>query len=68
MYRVSSGSLYENMHHHSGDDFMANWAYIEDNEEDPAAWRIESIEYHPGEPAVTHCFTDARMPVDKGTT
>lgn len=44
----------------------ANWAFIEDNEEDPAAWRIKSIDYHPVEPAVT--FNDARVPVDKDAT
>ncbi|MFJ7416196.1 hypothetical protein ACIQWZ_36135 [Streptomyces sp. NPDC098077] len=46
----------------------ANWAFIEDAEEDPAAWRIESIDYHPGEPAVTYCFNDVRVPVEKDTT
>ncbi|MGW0537608.1 hypothetical protein [Streptomyces sp. NPDC003032] len=46
----------------------ANWAFIDDNEEDPAEWRIKSIDYHPGEPAVTYCFNDARVPVDKDAT
>jgi hypothetical protein len=46
----------------------ANWAFIDDNEEDPAAWRIKSIDYHPGEPAVTYCFNDARVPVDQDDT
>ncbi|MFJ2778236.1 hypothetical protein [Kitasatospora sp. NPDC087315] len=46
----------------------ANWAFIDDNEEDPAEWRIKSIDYHPGEPAVTYCFNDARVPVDKDDT
>ncbi|MGW6606169.1 hypothetical protein [Streptomyces sp. NPDC055036] len=46
----------------------ANWAFIEDNEEDPAKWRIESIDYHPGEPVVTYCFNDARVAVDKDAT
>ncbi|MFI5702660.1 hypothetical protein ACIA78_21765 [Streptomyces xanthochromogenes] len=46
----------------------ANWAFIDDNEEDPAAWRIKSIGYHPDEPAVTYCFNDARVSVDQGGT
>ncbi|MEV7872488.1 hypothetical protein AB0P17_41720 [Streptomyces sp. NPDC088124] len=46
----------------------ANWAFIDDNEEAPAAWRIKAIDYHPGEPAVTYCFNDARVPVDQGDT
>ncbi|MEW1548435.1 hypothetical protein [Streptomyces tsukubensis] len=46
----------------------ANWALIDDNEEDPAEWRIKSFEYHPGEPAVTYRFNDARVPVDEDDT
>ncbi|NEA15425.1 hypothetical protein [Streptomyces halstedii] len=46
----------------------ANWAFIDDNEEDPAAWRIKSIDYHPGEPVVTYRFNDARVPVDQDAT
>ncbi|WP_405749293.1 hypothetical protein OG232_04255 [Streptomyces sp. NBC_01411] len=45
----------------------ANWAFLDDKEEDPAKWRIDSIDYHPGEPVVTYCFNDARVPVDKDT-
>lgn len=46
----------------------ANWAFIDDNEQDPAEWRIESIDHHPGEPAVTYFFNDIRVPVDKDAT
>ncbi|WP_434598147.1 hypothetical protein [Streptomyces sp. A5-4] len=46
----------------------ANWAFIDDNEEDPAEWRIKSIDCHSGEPAVAYCFNDARVPVDKDAT
>ena len=40
----------------------ANWAFVDGTQEDPADWRIKSIDYHSGEPAVTYCFNDARVP------
>lgn len=40
----------------------ANRAFIDGNEEDPAHWRIKSIDYYPGELAVPYCFNDARVP------
>ncbi|MFJ2419261.1 hypothetical protein [Streptomyces brevispora] len=46
----------------------ANWAFIDETEEDPAAWRIKSIVYHPGELVVTYGFNDARVPVDQDST
>ncbi|KOT47120.1 MULTISPECIES: hypothetical protein [Streptomyces] len=40
----------------------ANWAFVDGTKEDPADWRIKSIDYYSGEPAVTYYFTDARVP------